>query len=426
MKFYEMSIDERLRFLKDRFDLTDEEINAIKNGGLSLDTADHMIENVIGMISLPLGIATNFVINGKEYLIPMAIEEPSVVAAVSKAAKLARRLGGFKAEADEQYMIGQIQVLDLEDPLTAARNVLNTRDEILELANSKSNTLRRLGAGAKDVSYKIIDSMLIIELLIDVGNAMGANIVNTMCEAVAPLIERITKGRVLLRILSNYATKRIARAEVRFSKDDLKDAIDNIIPYFEQRIISQIGELTDAKRIDRFATLDKYRAVTHNKGIMNGIIAVANALMQDTRAIEAAAHAYACKDGYGSLTEWYKDDDGNLVGKIELPLAVGIVGGAVNVHPVVRACLKILNVDNAKELSCVMASVGLAQNFAALLALSTTGIQKGHMKMHARNVAMAAGATGKLIDMIAKKIYEENNITIARAKELLNDFNSQQ
>ncbi len=408
MKFYEMSIDERLRFLKDRFDLTDEEINAIKNGGLSLDTADHMIENVIGMISLPLGIATNFVINGKEYLIPMAIEEPSVVAAVSKAAKLARRLGGFKAEADEQYMIGQIQVLDLEDPLTAARNVLNTRDEILELANSKSNTLRRLGAGAKNVSYKIIDSMLIIELLIDVGNAMGANIVNTMCEAVAPLIERITKGRVLLRILSNYATKRIARAEVRFSKDDLKDAIDNIISAY------------------RFATLDKYRAVTHNKGIMNGIIAVANALMQDTRAIEAAAHAYACKDGYGSLTEWYKDDDGNLVGKIELPLAVGIVGGAVNVHPVVRACLKILNVDNARELSCIMASVGLAQNFAALLALSTTGIQKGHMKMHARNVAMAAGATGKLIDMIAKKIYEENNITIARAKELLNDFNSQQ
>ena len=398
MKFYEMSLEERLELLKDRYNLDDKEINAIKSGGLSLSIADHMVENVIGLISFPLGIATNFLINGKEYLIPMSIEEPSVIAAASKAAKLAKKLGGFKAEADEPYMIGQVQVLT-NDPLTAAYKVLEAKDEIITLANSKSRTLQRLNAGVKDLTYKIIDSMLIIELLIDVRDAMGANIINTMCEAVAPMIEDITGGRVLLKILSNYTTRRMVRVEARFDVDD-KVADDIISAY-------------------RFAAIDKYRAVTHNKGTMNGIIAVANALMQDSRAIEAAAHAYACNNGYGSLTEWYKDK--HLIGKIELPLAVGVVGGAINVHPTVRACMKILGVRDAKELACVMASVGLAQNFAALLALTTTGIQKGHMKMHARNVAMAAGATGSLIDIIAKKIYEENNITIARARELLSE-----
>ncbi|GIU71911.1 MAG: 3-hydroxy-3-methylglutaryl coenzyme A reductase [Candidatus Nitrosocaldaceae archaeon] len=401
MKFYEMSIEERLKFLKDRCNLTDEDINAIKYGGLTLDIADHMVENAIGILSFPLGIATNFLINGKEYLIPMSIEEPSVIAASSKAAKLAKKLGGFRAEADEPYMIGQIQVLELDDPLSAATNVLKIKDDILALANSKSRTLQRLNAGAKDLTYKIIDSMLIIELLIDVRDAMGANIINTMCEAVSPLIEEATKGRVLLKILSNYSTRRMVRSRAKFDLDD--KIIDDIINAY------------------RFATLDKYRAVTHNKGIMNGIIAVANALMQDTRAIEAAAHAYACRNGYNSLTRWYKDGN-HLVGEIELPLAVGTVGGAINIHPTVRACMKILDLKDSKELACIMASVGLAQNFAALLALSTTGIQKGHMKMHARNIAMAAGATGDLIDIIAKKIYEENNITIARAKELLDEY----
>ncbi|MEM4274937.1 MAG: hypothetical protein QXY33_00005, partial [Candidatus Nitrosocaldaceae archaeon] len=230
----------------------------------------------------------------------------------------------------------------------------------------------------------------------------GANIINTMCEAVAPLIEEVTGGKVLLRILSNYSTSRIARAEAKISKDELgEEVIDNIINAY------------------RFAILDKYRAVTHNKGIMNGIIAVANALMQDSRAIEAAAHAYACRNGYSSLTDWSKDEDGNLIGKIELPLAVGTIGGAINIHPVVKASLKILNVNSSKELASVMASVGLAQNLAALLALSTTGIQKGHMKMHARNIAMLAGARGSLIDLVSKMIYEENNITLARAKEIL-------
>jgi hydroxymethylglutaryl-CoA reductase len=399
MKFYEMSIEERLELLKNRYNLDDDDINVIRDGGLSLDVADHMVENVIGILSYPLGIATNFLINNKEYMIPMSIEEPSVIAAASKAAKLAKKLGGFKAEADEPYMIGQVQVL-LDEPLTAAKKVLDAKDEIIILANSKSKTLQKVNAGAKDLTYKIIDGMLIIELLIDVRDAMGANIINTMCETIAPMIEGITGGRALLKILSNYATRRMVRAEARFDVDD-KIADDIINAY-------------------QFAMLDKYRAVTHNKGTMNGIIAVANALMQDTRAIEAAAHAYTCKDGYGSLTEWHKDK--HLIGRIELPLAVGIVGGAINIHPTVRACMKILNVKDAKELASIMASVGLAQNFAALLALSTTGIQKGHMKMHARNVAMAAGATGNLIDVIAKKIYEENNITIDRAKKLLSEL----
>ncbi|MEM2855963.1 MAG: hydroxymethylglutaryl-CoA reductase, degradative [Candidatus Nitrosocaldaceae archaeon] len=402
MKFYEMSVEERLKFLRDKYSLTDEEIDAIRNGGLDIDKANHMVENAIGMISFPLGIATNFFINGKEYLIPMSIEEPSVIAAASKAAKLTRRLGGFKSNSDEPYMIGQIQIINLKDPLDAAKRVLDTKDAILDIANSKSQTLKRLNAGAKDLSYKIIDSMLIVELLIDVRDAMGANIINTMCEAVAPLIEEVTGGKVLLRILSNYSTSRIARAEAKISKDELgEEVIDNIINAY------------------RFAILDKYRAVTHNKGIMNGIIAVANALMQDSRAIEAAAHAYACRNGYSSLTDWSKDEDGNLIGKIELPLAVGTIGGAINIHPVVKASLKILNVNSSKELAAVMASVGLAQNLAALLALSTTGIQKGHMKMHARNIAMLAGARGSLIDLVSKMIYEENNITLARAKEIL-------
>lgn len=402
MKFYEMSVEERLKFLRDKYSLTDEDIDAIRNGGLDIDKANHMVENAIGMISFPLGIATNFFINGKEYLIPMSIEEPSVIAAASKAAKLTRRLGGFKSYSDEPYMIGQIQIINLKDPLDAAKRVLDTKDTILDIANSKSQTLKRLNAGAKDLSYKIIDSMLIVELLIDVRDAMGANIINTMCEAVAPLIEEVTGGRVLLRILSNYSTSRIARAEAKISKDELgEEVIDNIINAY------------------RFAILDKYRAVTHNKGIMNGIIAVANALMQDSRAIEAAAHAYACRNGYSSLTDWSKDEDGNLIGKIELPLAVGTIGGAINIHPVVKASLKILNINSSKELASVMASVGLAQNLAALLALSTTGIQKGHMKMHARNIAMLAGARGSLIDLVSKMIYEENNITLARAKEIL-------
>lgn len=403
-----MSIEDRWKLLKEKFGLEDKDIDYLRSGGLDIDLAKYMVENVIGLISLPLGVATNFLINGKEYLVPMAIEEPSVIAASSKGAKIARILGGFRAEADEPYMIGQIQVINVRDPLRAASKIMSIKDEVLELANTTSNTLRSLNAGAKDLSYKVLDSMLIVELLVDVRDAMGANIVDSMCEKVAPLIEEVSGGKVLLRILSNYATRRMVRAYARFSKEVLgNDTIDNILEAY------------------RFALLDKYRAVTHNKGIMNGIIAVANALMQDTRAIEASIHAYACNNGYKPLTEWSKDEEGNLVGKIELPLSVGIKGGTISVHPIARTCLKILNVNSSKELACVMASVGLAQNFAALLALVTTGIQKGHMKMHARNIAIAAGAKGELIDIVAKRIYEENNITLTRAKEILQELGYQ-
>ena len=408
-KFYEMSLEQRLKFVKRFAKLSSDDLKILKNlGGLSFSTANSMVENAIGTVAYPLGIATNFLINDRDYLIPMVIEEPSVIAAASKAAKIARENGGFIASADKSLMIGQIQVVDLPEPLSAGKEVLGAKARILKAANEKSRTLAKAGAGAKDVSFRVIGtelgSMLIVELTIDVKDAMGANIVNTMCEAVAPLIEELTGGRVLLRILSNYATKRLVRAKAIFSKEDLggKDIVDGIL-------------LAHA-----FAASDQYRCTTHNKGAMNGIIAVANATGQDTRAIEAGAHSFVCRNGrYIPLTEWSRNKDGDLVGSIELPLAVGIVGGIASVHPLAKVCLKILHVKSAGELASVMASAGLAQNLAALRALVSEGIQKGHMRLHARNVAMMAGADGKLIDAVAKKIADEDNITVQRAKEVL-------
>ena len=410
-KFFEKTRKERLDIIKKFVDLSNDEIKQITNsdGGIIFDKADKMVENAIGTFSLPLGIATNFTINKKDYLIPMVIEEPSVIAAASKAAKIAKIHGGFKAEADESYSIGQIQVVDL-DIKSAISNIKKAEKEILDLANSKSKTLSKIGKGARLVSTKEIKTdsgkMLIVELLIDVGDAMGANITNTMCEAVAPLIEKITKGRVILRILSNYSTKRMAKASAVFDKKIVgEDIVDNIILAYQ------------------FAQNDEYRAVTHNKGVMNGIIAVANATGQDTRAIEAAAHAYAARSGkYASLTEWKKDKNGNLVGKIELPLSVGIIGGIINVHPLVKICTKILGVKSAQELACVMVSAGLAQNFSALRALASEGIQSGHMRLHARNIAAAAGAKPEQIDKIVKKMVEESNISLNRAKDLLSQL----
>lgn len=411
-KFFEKSREERLAIIKKFADLFNTEVNQITNsdGGIIFDKADKMVENAIGTFSLPLGIATNFTINKKNYLIPMVIEEPSVIAAASKAAKLAKIHGGFKAEADKSYSIGQIQVIDV-DIKSAISAIKKSEKKILDLANSKSKTLSKIGKGAKQVSCREIKTdsgkMLIVELLIDVGDAMGANITNTMCEAVAPLIEKITKGRVILRILSNYSTKRIAKASAVFDRDAIggKNIVNNIILAYQ------------------FAFNDEYRAVTHNKGVMNGIIAVANATGQDTRAIEAAAHAYAARSGkYTSLTEWKKDKNGNLVGKIELPLSVGIIGGIINVHPLVKICIKILGVKSAQELACVMATAGLAQNFSALRALASEGIQSGHMKLHARNIAAAAGAKPEQIDKIVRKMVEESNISLNRAKELLSQL----
>ena len=411
-KFFEKSRKDRLDIIGNFANLSEEELNILENvnGGISFDKADKMIENAIGTFSLPLGIATNFKINNKDYVVPMVIEEPSVIAAASKGAKVARIKGGFEVTADESYSIGQIQILNT-DTTVAIKKIQEQTNEILKLANSKSNTLSKMNKGAKEVTCKEIDtpsgSMLIVELLIDVGDAMGANVTNTMCEAVSPLLEKITGGKALLRILSNYSTRRMVKAKAIFEKESVggEAVVDNIILAFE------------------FANNDVYRAVTHNKGIMNGIISVANAVGQDSRAIEAAANAYAATSGkYRSLSKWSKDADGNLVGILEIPLSVGIVGGIANVHPVAKICAKILNVESAQELACVMTATGLAQNYSAIRALSTEGIQKGHMRLHARNLAAAAGATPEQIDQIVEKMVQANSISLDKAKELLHQI----
>ena len=408
-KFFEKSRKDRLDSVKNFANLSDDDLTTLESseGGISFEKADKMVENAIGTFSLPLGIATNFKINGKDYVVPMVIEEPSVIAAASKGAKVARIKGGFEVTVDESYSIGQVQVLDV-DADSATSKISECTQEILELANSKSNTLSKMGKGAKEIQCKKIDTpsgqMLIVELLIDVGDAMGANVTNTMCEAVAPLIEKITGGRTLLRILSNYSTRRMARAKAVFDKDAVggSEVVDNIVLAFE------------------FADNDVYRAVTHNKGIMNGTIAVANAIGQDSRAIEAAANAYAAKTGqYRSLSKWSKNDDGDLIGILEMPLSVGIIGGVANVHPVAKVCTKILGISSAQELSCVMTATGLAQNYSAIRALATEGIQKGHMRLHARNLATAAGAKPDQIDLIVQKMIQQKSISLDKARELL-------
>ena len=411
-KFFEKSRKERLDIVAAFSNLSKDDLDTLENnnGGISFDNADKMVENAIGTFSLPLGVATNFKINDKDYVIPMVIEEPSVIAAASKGAKVARIKGGFKVTADESYSIGQIQILDV-DIDSAIQKINLSSNKIITLANSKSNSLPKMNKGAKEITCKVIDTpsgkMLIAELLIDVGDAMGANITNTMCEAVSPLIEEITGGKTLLRILSNYSTRRMVKAHAVFEKEAVggEQVVDNIILAFE------------------FADNDVYRAVTHNKGIMNGTIAVANAVGQDSRAIEAAANAYAAKSGqYRSLSKWSKDSDGNLIGELEIPLSVGIVGGIANVHPVAKVCTKILGAESAQELACVMAATGLAQNYSAIRALSTEGIQKGHMRLHARNLASAAGATSEQIDEIVQKMIEQKSISLEKAKELLDQI----
>lgn len=410
-KFHEKTRDQRIKIVKLFASLSKEDVKILKgNGGIAFDEANSMVENAIGTISFPLGIATNFKINGRDYLIPMVIEEPSVIAAASKAAKTARKHGGFTIQADNSYSIGQIQVVDV-DVKSAIPKVMKASNEILKLANSKSKTLSKMGKGAKKVSCKEIKTksgkMLVVELLIDVGDAMGANVTNAMCEEIAPLIEKITGGRVILRILSNYSTKRLVKGKAIFDKEELggKEIVDNIVLAYQ------------------FATNDPYRAVTHNKGIMNGITAVANSTGQDTRAIEAAAHAYASRNGkYTSLTEWEKDKNGNLVGKIEIPMSVGIVGGITSVHPMIKVCNKILGAKSAKELACVIGAVGLAQNFSAIRALASEGIQKGHMKLHAKNIAANAGVPKNKVGEVVSRMISEENISVTRAKEILKEL----
>jgi hydroxymethylglutaryl-CoA reductase len=411
--FYKMPIKERLQVVKTFAGLDAKDADSIGSfSGLPSETADRMIENVIGAIPVPLGIATNFLINGKDYLVPMAIEEPSVVAAASNAAKMARKHGGFRTSNTGPVMIGQIQTVRVKDPYRARMDILAHRDELLQKANSQDPKLVSVGGGAKEIQVKVIDTkrgpMVISELIVDCRDAMGANAVNTMAEAVAPDIERIAKGRVFLRIISNLATKRLVRSTATFDKELLGG--------------SEIAEgIVDAYA---FADSDPYRCATHNKGIMNGIIAVALAVGQDTRALEAGAHSYAAQRGYRSLTTYEINQDGDLVGTIELPVAVGLIGGASAVHPVAKSCVKILGVKSATELAEVVASVGLAQNFAALRALSSEGIQRGHMKLHARNVAVSAGATGEMVDIIAQKMVDERKVRFDRAQELLKQMSA--
>jgi len=412
--FYKLPIKERLEKVADFAGLTDEEkALLLKEGNLDFKTADIMIENVIGTMAYPFAVAVNFLINGKDYMVPMVIEESSVVAAASNAAKVMRRDGGIKSVATDPVMIGQIQVIKLRNPWYVKMQIIEHKDEILELANQQDPILVKLGGGAKDLEVRVVDSprgpMVIVHLLVDVRDAMGANAVNTMAESVSPFIEKITGGKTHLRIISNLADRRLVRSWVKVYKEDIggEEVVDAIVDAWA------------------FAAADPYRAATHNKGIMNGVIAVALATAQDHRAIEAGAHAYAARFGrYEPLTHWEKDEDGNLVGSLEMPMAVGIVGGATKVHPVAKVALKILGVKTAKELAEVMGAVGLAQNFAALRALATEGIQRGHMKLHARNLAVMAGATGDLIEEVARRMIEEGKITFPRAKELVEELTS--
>ena len=411
--FYKKSAEDRWKIVQEFGGLSDDEVRTLGDtGALKFDQVDRMIENVVGTIPVPLGIAVNFRINEKDYLVPMAIEEPSVVAAASNAARMARPKGGFAASTSGPIMIGQIQLTHVPDPHSARLAVLHAREEILRRANEKDPILVKLGGGAKDVEVRVIAThrgpMVVTHLVVDTRDAMGANAVNTMAEAVAPYLEEITGGRVYLRIISNLAVKRLARARAVFANDAIggPEVIEGILEAYA------------------FAEADPFRCATHNKGIMNGIDAVVIATGNDFRAIEAGAHAYAAwkGGGYHSLTTWEKNSAGDLVGTIELPIAVGLVGGATAVHPTARACVKLLGVKTAQELAEVIASVGLAQNFAALRALATEGIQRGHMSLHARNIAATIGAVGGEIDRVAEILVQERKVRMDRAKEVLEEI----
>ncbi|MFX0114685.1 MAG: hydroxymethylglutaryl-CoA reductase, degradative [Candidatus Hodarchaeota archaeon] len=408
--FYKKPIRERLDSVKEFSNLSDDDVEVIANGRIEMDLVDRMVENVVGVMPVPLGIATNFRINGSDYLIPMAIEETSVIAAASNAARMARVKGGFFSTNTGPIMIGQIQAIEVPDPFGAKMRILEAKNRIIDIADQQDPILVKFGGGCKDVRVRIIDSMIgpmvITEILVNCGDAAGMNAVNSMNEALAPLIEDLSGGKVRLRIISNLADKRLVRVRAVFDKEAIggEDAVDGIIQAYA------------------FAEADPYRCATHNKGIMNGIDAVIVATGNDWRAIEAGAHTYAAtkESGYySSLTTWEKNRDGDLVGTIELPMAVGLVGGVTKVHPVAQRNVKILGVKKATELGEVAAAVGLAQNFAALLALATVGIQKGHMSLHARNLAVQVGAEGEEIDKIANQMVKERKIRGDRARELL-------
>ena len=412
--FYNMTLDERRSQLADAVHLTAENLLPFTTGGLSPEAADHMIENVIGLYGLPLGIALNFQVNGRDVLVPMTLEEPSVVAGASFMAKLARAGGGFTATTTEPLMIGQMQVINVDNPHEAKLKLYEHKAGLIDEADTIDPILKKFGGGARDLEVRLIESspigpFLVVHLIYDVRDAMGANAVNTACERLAPRVEAITGGKVHLRILSNLADRRLARARCTIPVKEL--AFDN----FSGEEVRD-GIITAYA----FAAADPYRAATHNKGIMNGVDSVVIATGNDWRAIEAGAHAYAARSGkYTSLSTWNKDKDENLVGTLEMPMAVGIVGGATRVHPAAQASVKLMGVKTASELAQIIVSVGLAQNMAALRALATEGIQRGHMSLHARQVAIAAGATGELIEKVAGQMVVEKVVRIDRAEEIL-------
>ncbi len=421
-KFYNEPIKTRLEIIQKQTGI-DSDALAVLSGesGLTPKLADLMIENVVGIFGLPLGIALNFLINGKEILVPMAIEEPSVVAGASYMAKLARQGGGFQAEADDSLMIAQIQILDVPDLTKAASQLVEKKEQILEVAKKVDPVLVNLGGGPRDLEIRTFSkspagAMLVVHLIIDTKDAMGANAVNSAAERLTPLLEKLTEGRVHLRILSNLADKRLARASCSIPVEALS-----------------FGEFTGEQVRDgivqawAFASVDPYRAATHNKGIMNGVDAVVIASGNDWRAVEAGAHAYAARDGrYTSLTEWAVGQNGDLEGRLEMPLAVGTIGGATRTHPTAKIALQLMGIKGAGELAEVIVSVGLAQNLAALRALATEGIQRGHMTLHARQVAIAAGAEANEIEIIADRIAKDGNVSVEYAKEIIRDLKRRQ
>jgi hydroxymethylglutaryl-CoA reductase len=405
--FYKLPLKERIAKIKEIAGLSEEEVGVLMNSGsLSLEIADRMVENVIGVGHLPIGIATHFKINGKEVLVPMEIEEPSVIAAASNAAKLCLP-EGFTAKADEPVMIGQVQFMRVRNAEESVRMIEKERRKIIAAASEFAKQIEKYGGGVRDVYARAFKTergeMVVVYFDIDVRDAMGANTINTILEGVSPTLAGYIDGEYKLRILSNLAVKRKAYAKAVWKKDVIgENAVEGVLDAYE------------------FARADIFRTATHNKGIMNGVDAVALATGQDWRAIEAGAHAYASLNGYKPLTHYEKNENGDLVGRIELPLAVGTVGGAINTSPTAKLCLKILNVKSAKELAIVMACVGLANNFAALRALSTEGIQKGHMKLHARNLAIIAGAkTPEEIDAVANALSEKKEYSVEAAKKII-------
>ncbi|MEM0203296.1 MAG: hydroxymethylglutaryl-CoA reductase, degradative [Archaeoglobaceae archaeon] len=411
--FYNLSVEERLKKVAEIAKLSEEEVKAvISTAKLPIDVANRMIENVIGTFELPLAVATNFLIDGKDYLIPMVIEEPSVVAAASNAAKMAREGGGFVTDYTSPIMIGQIQLVDVKNPFSAKFEILKNKEEIIAKANECDPVLVKLGGGCRDVEVRLIDSivgkMLVVHLLVDVRDAMGANAVNTMCEKVAPFVARIANAKAHLRIISNLAIYRLARAKAIFKKEVIggEEVVEGIIKAYA------------------FAEADPFRCATHNKGIMNGISALMVATGNDFRAVEAGAHGYAAMNGYKPLTKYEVLKNGDLVGFIEVPIQAGIIGGATQTNPIAKICLRILGVKSGEELARVAAALGLAQNFAALRALATEGIQRGHMELHARNIAIMAGAKGDEIDKVAEKMIRDGKIRVDYAKELLQRLRS--